>query len=784
MTYRQDPSLGQEKFGVGQPVARTEDPRLLTGGGKYTDDIDLAGQAYAVMVRSSYAHGVIRTIDTADALAVPGVLAVYAGQDLADAGIGDLPCGLPHVSRDGTPLIKPPRPPVAIGRVRYVGEVLAVVVAETRQAALDGAEAVFADVEELPAVADAATAVADGAPAVWPDLAPGNVGLDWEDGRGEAVDKALAEAAHVTRLRIENNRIAVAAMEPRAAVAEYDAATERMTLHVCSQGVFGLRNTLADAIMHVDQSKMRVRTYDVGGSFGMKSAIYPEYPPILHAARELGRPVKWCDERTGSFVSDHGGRDSVVDAEMALDSEGNITGVRITGIANLGAYLSPVGPMMQSTNILKNLQSVYRTPALHVRTRAVFTNTTPIAAYRGAGRPEANYYMECLIDAAARETGRDRIDLRRRNLIPAEAMPYAASNGQVYDSGNFPAILEKGVEAGDVAGFEARRQDSAARGLLRGLGISTYLEVTAPPSKEMGGLRFEDDGTLSLITGTMNYGQGHASTFAQILVDKLGVPFERIRLVQGDSDDLLAGGGTGGSRSVMASGVAILKAGDRVIEKGIVLAGHLLEAAAEDIEFEAGRFRVAGTDRSIDIMELADRVRMLSELPDDAPTTLDVSLVADMTHSAYPNGCHVCEVEIDPETGQVRLVAYLMVDDFGTLINPMLVEGQAQGGVAQGIGQALMEHARYGADGQLLSGSFMDYALPRADDMPPMAFQSLPSPATTTALGAKGCGEAGVSGSLPAVMGAINDALSRAGAPFVNMPATPEKVWRALNEGN
>lgn len=777
----EDPLYGIEKFGVGQPVPRTEDPRLLTGGGRFSDDIDLDGQAYAWVVRSSHAHGDLNGIDASAALALPGVLAVYTAADLDAAGIGNLPCKLAHKNRDGSPLVVPPRRPLATGRVRHVGDPVAVVVGESRTAARDGAEAVELDIAPRPAVADLLQAGAPDAEAIWPELAPDNQCLDWQDGDPAAAERAFAAAAHVTRLRIVNNRIAVATIEPRAAVAEFDPASERFTLHVCSQGTFAMRNGLANDILKVPPEQVRVRTYDVGGSFGMKSAVYAEYVAILFAARALGRPVKWCDERSGSFLSDHAGRDSVVDAALALDGEGRFLAVRISGVANMGAYLSAVGPFIQSTNILKNVQSVYTTPVLAVDTRCVFTNATPVAAYRGAGRPEGNYYMECLIDAAARETGIDRIELRRRNMVPAAAMPYAAANGQHYDSGDFAAVLDDGLEHGDVAGFAARRAASETRGRLRGLGISTYLEVTALPGKEMGALRFEADGTVSLITGTQNYGQGHAATFAQILVDKLGLPFDRIRLLQGDSDQLIAGGGTGGSRSVMASGAAILEAGDRVIDNGRVLAGHLLEAASEDIEFERGQFRVAGTDRAIDLLELADRVRMLSELPDDAPTSLDVSLVAEIPSSAYPNGCHVCEVEIDPETGRIRIDRYLMVDDFGTLINPPLVEGQAQGGVVQGIGQALMEATVFDGDGQPLTGSFMDYALPRADDLPELRFRSHPVPATTTALGAKGCGEAGVSGALPAVMGAVNDAIAHAGGRPVDMPATPEKVWRALN---
>lgn len=766
------------KFAVGQPVRRTEDPRLLRGAGRYTDDVSLPGEAHAWIVRSPYPHGEIRDLDTAAAKAAPGVVAVFTGEDLQAAGYGSLPCTLPLKSHDGTPLIVPPRPSLAVGRVRHVGEAVAAVVAETAAQARDAADLVTFDVDPLPVNVDCTKAVISDP--IWPDHAPDNTALHWRGGDRAAVEEAFARAAHVTRLRLIDNRCAVATLEPRAAVADFDSENGRYILHVCSQGVFGMRGMLADHVLQVEPEKVHVLTGDVGGSFGMKSAAYPEYVAILHAAKTLGRPVKWCDERGMSFISDHGGRDAVMEAALALDAEGAFLAVKAEGHGNLGAYLSPHGPLCQTMNILKNIQSVYRTPAVWVDIRAVFTNTTPIAAYRGAGRPEGNYYMESLIDQAARETGHDRLDLRRRNMIPAEAMPYKAANGQTYDSGDFPAVLEDAVRRTALDGFAKREADSRARGLLRGLGVSTYCEVTATPGKEMGGIRFEADGTVTIVTGTKDYGQGHAATFAQILCDRLGVPFEAVRLHQGDSDELIAGGGTGGSRSVMASGRAILAAADLVVENGRAIAGALLEAAQEDIEFEAGVFRVVGTDRAVDIMTLAERARAMDPRPEGAPASLNAETVENLTDPAYPNGSHVCEVEIDPDTGVVRVDLYAMVDDFGALINPLLVEGQVHGGVTQGIGQALMEHAVYDPDGQLLSGSFMDYCLPRASDLPRFDFHSHPVPAKTTALGVKGCGEAGVSGSLPAVMNAVNDAVTRAGGVRVDMPATAERVWRAL----
>ena len=771
--------LGTEKFAVGQAVARREDPTFLVGRGRYTDDVDLPGQAWAAVVRSPVPHGIIATLDVAPALALPGVLAAFTGRDLVAAGIGDLPCNVALKNFDGSDFVRPPHPPLRLDRVRHVGDPVAIVVAETPEQARDGAEAVLLDIDPLPAVVDVEAAVAEGAPQLW-DEAPGNVCLDWRAGQAEATDAAFAAAAHVTRLRIVNNRIVVCAMEPRGAIAEYDAATGRFTLHAGSQGVFGMRGSTA-RVMGVEPDRVRVRTYEVGGSFGMKAPVYPEYPAILHAARVLGRPVKWTDDRSGSFVSDQQGRDSVVVAELALDADGGFLAARVTGLANMGAYLATVGPNVQTGNIHKNLPSLYRTPSIRVETRCVFTNTTSVSAYRGAGRPEANYYMERLIDTAARETGRDPLELRRRNLIRPEQIPYSAPSGMVYDSGDFPAVLDDCLRLADWDGWVDRKAASEERGLLRGRGLATYLEVTAPPTKEHGGVRFDADGGVTIVTGTLNYGQGHWTPFAQVLNRELGVPFDRIRLEQSDSDRLLAGGGTGGSRSMMASGNAIVQAAARVVEHGRRWAGHLLEAAVEDIEFSDGEFRVAGTDRAIGLLELARRVRLADDRPADLPAGLDVDLVADVGPSAFPNGAHVCEVEIDPETGAVRIDRYVVVDDFGNLVNPMLVEGQVHGGVVQGIGQALMEHCRYDADGQLVTGSFMDYAVPRAADVPSFTFGSHPVPAATNALGVKGCGEAGVSGALASVMNAVNDALAQRGVHHLDMPATPQRVWAALN---
>ena len=780
---RQDAALATMKFGIGQPVPRNEDPTLLTGAGSYTDDRNAEGQAYGVFVRSAHAHGVLGDIDVEDARGMPGVLAIVTAADLDAAGFGNITCGVPLKNRDGSDMANPTRPSLAADRVRFVGDPIALVVAETPVQARDAAEAVIADIDPLDAVTDAADAVAPDAPRLY-DTVPDNVALDYHYGDAAAVDQAFASAAHVTRLDLANNRIVVSAMEPRSAIASYDPQDERWTLNVGSQGVFGLRGLLAKDILRVPPEQVRVLTGNVGGSFGMKAFTYPEYGPLLLAARMLGRPVKWTSDRSESFLADQAGRDHAVTAELALDGEGHFLAIRVTGFGNMGAYVGQVSPMMPTLNVVKNMPSVYRTPLISVSVKCVFTNTSPVSAYRGAGRPEGNYYMERLIDTAAREMGIDQVDLRRRNHIRPEDLPFQSCGGMSYDSGDFTAVLDQAVAAADWTGFADRRRDSEQRGKLRGIGIGDYLEVTAPPQNEMGGIRFEDDGGVTILTGTLDYGQGHWSAFAQVLHSKLGVPFEAIRLLQGDSDQLIAGGGTGGSKSIMASGAAIQEAGDLVIEKGRQIAGHLLEAAAADIEFADGTFSIAGTDRTVGLMEIAARLRQGLRLPDGVPDTLDVSHVHAASPSAFPNGCHVAEVEVDPDTGVVEVVRYTMVNDFGTVVNPLLVEGQAHGGVVQGIGQALMEHCVYDPDGQVLAGSYMDYAVPRADHAPPFSIAFHSVPATTNPLGAKGCGEAGCAGSLPAVMNALVDAMADHGVRHINMPATPQRVWQALRDAS
>jgi aerobic carbon-monoxide dehydrogenase large subunit len=770
----------EERFAVGQPVPRNEDPVLLRGEGRYTDDLTLEGRAYMVVLRSPHAHGVLRGMELAEARAMPGVLGIYTSADLAAAGIGPLACGATLRNADGSPMRKPPRPALATDKVRYVGDPVAAVVAETVALAKQAAEAIVLDVEPLPAVTTPRAAAAPNAPLLYGE-APGNVAVEFLYGDPEKVAAAFARAAHVTRLTAVNNRVVICPMEPRAAIASYAAAEERYTLRVCSQGVHRMQNLLA-AALGVDRKSVRVLTFNVGGSFGLKGAPFPEYLPALLAARLLGRPVKWTDERSGSFVSDHHGRDTQMTGELALDAGGRILALRVTGDANLGAALLANGPIMSTNNVVKNVVSVYRTPLLEVRTRNVLTNTTPIGAYRGAGRPESNYLMERLIELAAAETGRDAVALRRLNHVRPEEIPYKAASGQTYDSGNFTAVLDRALQVADWDGFAARRVESRARGRLRGRGIGQYLEGTAPPGKEMGGIHFEADGTVTIISGTLDYGQGHATPFAQVLSARLGIPFDRIRLRQGDSDEIVFGGGTGGSRSITASGTAILEASEQVIERGKQVASIVLEAAPADIEFARGRFAIAGTDRSVGLLELAAMLRGDSlALPADVPRSLDVTHVAGEIASSWPNGCHVAELEVDPDTGTVEIVGYTAINDFGVQVNPMLVEGQVHGGVAQGIGQALMEATVYDSAGQFLTGSYMDYALPRASDLPAFVTGSEPFPARTNPLGTKGCGEAGCAGSLPAVMNALVDALSEFGVRHVDMPATPETVWRLVS---
>ena len=772
-------AIAMQKYGVGQPVRRKEDDTLVRGKGKYTDDFNLPGQAYGWVVRSSHAHGILKGIDTSAARTMPGVLGIWTGADMEAAGYKPFFCGLPLKNRDGTPILQTNRPPLVTDKVRYVGDAVAFVVAETAAQARDAAEAVELDIEALPAVTDAAEATKPGAPQLY-DHIPNNVALDYHYGDTAKVEAAFASAAHVTRLDIVNNRVAVVPMEPRVALGHYDKKAERYALQAPTQGVSGNRAMMA-RILNVPPEKIHLLTANVGGSFGMKNVNYPEYACILHAAKVLDRPVKWTDERSTSFLSDSQGRAQLIHAELALEADGKFLAVRLSGYGNIGAFIAGVGPGPLSANTTKNLSGVYRTPLIAVDMKVVVTNTSHLSAYRGAGRPEANYYMERLVDRAADEMGIDRLTLRKRNYVKPAQFPYLAASGVTYDCGDFAGVLGKALELSDHANFGKRKRESRKNGKLRGIAVGSYLEVTAPPSGELGKITFDPDGAMTLTTGTLDYGQGHATPFSQVLSAQLGVPFDKIKLEQGDSDLVRFGNGTGGSRSITATGQAIVEASALVVEKGKKAAAHFLEASEADIEFAGGRFTIAGTDRSIGIMELAQRMRD-GKMPEDVPNSLDVDHATKETISTFPNGCHVAEVEVDPETGVVRIVRYSGVSDFGTIVNPMIVAGQMHGGVAQGIGQALMEEVSYDGGGQPITGSFMDYALPRAQDIPSMQLGDHPSPTKSNPLGTKGCGEAGCAGSMVVVVNAVIDALSDYGIKDLNMPLTPEKIWRAIED--
>ena len=765
------------KFGLAQPVRRVEDPRLLRGHGAYTDDISLPGTLHGVVVRSPHAAARILSIDTAAAAATPGVVAVYSFADLKADGIGPLPCAVRLTNRDGSKQITPSRPALADGAVRHVGDPVAFVVAERLQAARDGAEALMVDYETLPSITDLGAAMDPASPQVW-QQAPRNVCFDWEIGQKEATEAAFASAAHVSRLTVVNNRIVVASMEARAALAEYDPPTSRWTLRTNTQGGWSIKQMLGESVFLTGAGSFRVITPDVGGGFGMKLFLYPEHVLTCYAARKLGRPVRWTSERSEDFLSDTHGRDNITLGEIALDADGRFLALRSRNVANMGAYLSNFGPFIPTMAGTGVLAGVYGFKAIYANVLGVFTNTPPVDAYRGAGRPEANYLVERLIDRAALDLGIDRAELRRRNMVSPDAMPHTTPVGKTYDSGDFRVVLETGLRTMDWAGFEARRAEAARRGHRRGIGMAYYLEATGGAPSERAEIRFAEDGFVDVYVGTQSTGQGHETAYVQLTVDRLGVPGERVRIRQGDTDTIPQGGGTGGARSLYSEGQAILATAATVIEKGRQAASEALEAAPADIEFESGRFSIVGTDRGIGILELAaaQRARLARGL--DA-TLLDAAEVAEIRSHTFPNGCHIAEVEVDPETGHVQVVRYSVTDDFGRTINPLIVRGQVQGGVAQGFGQAVLEHTAFDPDsGQLLSGSFMDYALPRAEDLPDIEVEFVEVPCGTNPLGVKGAGEAGAVGAPPALINAIIDAL---GVDHIDMPATPERVWRALN---
>ncbi|MGB0625027.1 MAG: xanthine dehydrogenase family protein molybdopterin-binding subunit [Alphaproteobacteria bacterium] len=771
--------MASGQFGISQHVTRREDARLITGGGKYADDMSMDGQAFAAFLRSPVGHADIRSIDVSAAAAAPGVIGVFTGEDLKAADLGPIPNVTPFQNRDGSPILKTERPAVAVGRVRHVGEIIAVVVAETTALAQDAVDLIDLDLDTLPAVVDVREAE-NNAVEIW-DTVPGNVALDFQIGDEEKARAAIDGAAHVVKLTLSTNRLVAAAMEPRSAVARYDAGSETYELISGSQGVNAQRNMLANAIFKVPPEKMRVLTNDVGGGFGMKTQAYPEYVAILHAAKETGRPVKWQGSRSEAFLADNQARDGVMNGTMAFDADGKMLGFRVDMIAAMGGYLSSHGPAAATRNVCNCLTGCYDNPALEFQVKCLLTNNIPIGPYRGAGRPEAAYILERMMDHAARQLGIDRVELRRRNFIKPEQMPYTTSISQVYDSGEFEAEMDKALELADWDRFEARRAESEANGKLRGIGMSCFVETAGGMLEEGAKLVFADDGVVEARLAVQSNGQGHATSFAQIVSDVLQVPYEKVRIVEGDSFETPnTGFASVASRStVLASGALSLTA-DTVIAKGTALASHVLEAAEADIEYSDGQFRVAGTDRAIDIFELAAKAGS-GDLPADAPETLDSEEDFQSPEQTYPNGCHICEVEIDPETGVIDVLNYTAVDDCGTVINPMIVHGQVHGGVAQGLGQVLGEHAVYDDDGQLLAGSFMDYMMPRADDMPGMKLGFHTVRCTTNPIGAKGAGEAGTTGALAAGMNAIVDALATRGITEMDMPATPPRIWAALN---
>ena len=768
------------EFGIGQPLSRFEDKRLLKGAGRYIDDLNLPGQAHACLLRSPHANAVLKRLELAAARSAPGVLAVFTEADLAADGLGVNEPNIPRKRPDGSPMFWRAHPGLARGVVRYVGDPVAMVVAETPEQAKDAAELIEVDYEVLPSITATGEATRPGANSAWPEC-PDNISHVYEIGDRAAADAAFARAAHTVRRRYTVTRVHAQFMEPRGALGQYDPRDERFTLYADVQYPHRVREMLANRIFKLPLSQIRVVAGDIGGAFGIKGWQHVEHRLVLFAARRLGRPVKWRCERSEAILADEHGRDVIAEAELALDRAGGFLGLRVRTISNIGAYLSADRNMLATFTSLPAMVGVYAIPAAHVQMVAAITNTNPTAPYRGAGRPEAIYVIERLIDDAARELGLDRFELRRRNMIPAAAMPYKTVLGFNYDSGDFPRNMERALVLGDVAGFAARRAESKARGRLRGLGIANAVERAASPGMEFAEIRFDSSGRASLLMGTKNQGQGHETTFRQIAVEKLGLAPEDLRYVDGDTDLVAYGMGTMGSRSTVIGGTALVLAADKIIAKARRIAAHLLEVSEADLAFAEGRFTVSGTDRAVPLKEVARAAFQPAKLPRGVEPGLYETGSFSPPQDTFPNGCHVCEVEIDPETGALSLARYCVVDDVGTVINPKTLKGQIHGGVVQGLGQVLMEEVVYDRDsGQLLTASFMDYAMPRAADLCSFAVESAPVPTKLNPLGVKGAGEAGTVGALPAAMNAILDALASAGVRAFDMPATPSRLWQAL----
>ena len=790
-------TAADQVVGIGKPMRRTEDRRFITGNGRYTDDIRLEHQVFAAFVRSPHAHARIKSINSTTALAIDGIIAVYTGQDLVDDGVGPIPCIWQITNKDGSKMNEPPRRALAVGKARHVGDAVAMVVATTQAMARDAAELIDVDYDVLPPVIATATALEASGPDVH-ESAPGNLCFDWQLGDAAATDRAFSAARHVVSVDLVNSRIIANPMEPRSALASFDPTSESYTLYTSSQNPHLIRTFLCGGVLKVPEQRMRVVAPDVGGGFGVKCYHYPEEVLVTWAARRCERPVKWTADRSETFLSDAHARDHVTHAELALDENGLFLGLRVSTIANLGAYLSTWGPSIPTYLYAPMLAGQYRTPAIYAEVKGVFTNTLPVDAYRGAGRPEANYVVERLADVAARRLGMDRVEIRRRNMIPPTAMPYATPVGMTYDSGHFEKCLDRALAQIDYAGFESRRAASLLEGKRRGLGFSCYIEACGlSPSRGSGKIgsriglyesaevRFNPDASVTVFTGAHSHGQGHETAFAQIVSGMLGVPFDRIEVVHGDTARVPFGLGTYGSRSAAVGGSAIAVAVNRVIEKGKKISAHLLEADASDMVFENGRFSIVGTDRHVTIADVAKAAYTPFNYPlEKLDPGLDELAFYDPLNFTFPNGTQVCEVEVDPETGVVEIIRFVAVDDFGRIINPMIVEGQVQGGLAQGIGQALLELVVYDeASGQLLTGSFMDYCMPRASDLPHYEVSYHEDALCThNPLGVKGCGESGTIGGTTTVMNAVIDALSYLGIDHLDMPASPQRVWRAIRD--
>jgi len=781
---------------IGARVQRKEDYRFLTGAGQYTDDVTLPNQSYAAFVRSPHAHATIKSIKTDKAKKAPGVLAVYTGEDVAGAKLGGLPCGWLITDVNGQPMKEPPHPVLAHGKVRYVGDHVAVVVAETQEQARDAAELVEVSYDVLPAVVDASQATKKGAP-VLHDIAPDNTCYVWALGDKAAVDAAFAKAAHVTKLEFINNRLIPNAIEPRSANGSYSRADDNYTLYVASQNPHVERLLMTAFVMGLPEHKVRVVAPDVGGGFGSKIYLYAEDVVVTWASRQIGRPVKWTADRSESFVSDAHGRDHHTVAEIAMDKDGKFVGMRVHTTANIGAYLSTFASCVPTILYATLLAGQYTTPLIFCQVTAVFTNTAPVDAYRGAGRPEATYVVERLVETAAREMKIDPAEIRRRNFI--REFPYQTPVALQYDTGNYEATLDAAMKMADVSGFAKRKEEAAKRGKLRGLGYAAYIEACgiAPSAVagslgaraglfEAGEIRVHPTGSVTVFTGSHSHGQGHETTFAQVVADRLGMAVENVDIVHGDTSKILFGMGTYGSRSIAVGGTAIVKALDKIIDKGKKIAAHLMEASEGDVEYDKGVFKVAGTDKQKAFGEIAFAAYVPHNYPHDKlEPGLNENAFYDPTNFTFPAGSYVCEVEIDPDTGVTKVVNFTAVDDFGKIINPMIVEGQVHGGLTQGIGQALTENCHYDPEtGQLVTGSFTDYCIPRADDVPSYQIDTRETPCTHNPLGVKGCGEAGAIGAPAAVMNAITDALWSMGIKDISMPATAQTVWKAIQSAS